>query len=75
MTPSLLHYWMKDTEIPLDIIWINAQQKIIDIAANTPPCEHDPCQIYTAPSPAQYVLEVNAGFAQQHHIQPGMRVS
>lgn len=57
-------FWMKDTLIPLDIIWIDADGTIIDIAS-LQPCEADPCPAYTPQGSAQYVLETNVGLMQQ----------
>ena len=68
-----LSYWMKNTFIPLDIIYINADFEIVDIH-HAVPCEKEPCPYYTSKVPAQYVLEVNAGFAQEKGIEEGSRV-
>ncbi|MEO1436517.1 MAG: DUF192 domain-containing protein [Bacteroidota bacterium] len=64
-------FWMKNTYIPLDIIFVNAQFEIVSIQANTTPLSEA-----SLPSgkPAQYVVEVNAGFCAQHQIQPGVRI-
>lgn len=66
-----LSFWMKNTFLPLDIIFINSAQTIVHIAANTKPFSEEPI-----PSgfPAQFVLEVNAGFCQRHGIAIGSRV-
>ncbi|MBI1936316.1 DUF192 domain-containing protein [Candidatus Woesearchaeota archaeon] len=66
-------FWMKDTLIPLDIIFINKDWKIIDIK-NAVPCKEDPCRLYHSSLPAKYVLEVNAGFAQRNDIEPGDKI-
>ncbi len=36
-------FWMKNTMIPLDIVWIDADGKVLFVSANTPPCTADPC--------------------------------
>lgn len=61
-------FYMKNTDIPLDLIFLNAQNKIVSIAKNA-----QPRNLETIPSeaPAQYVLEVNAGLADQWNLQPG----
>ena len=51
-------FWMKNTLIPLDAIWMDAQGKIVDIQYMTP-CIADPCPTYRPSSPARYVLEIN----------------
>ncbi len=52
-------FWMKNTLIPLDMIFIDEQDKIVKIHRDVPPCEADPCPSYTSP-PARYVLELSA---------------
>ena len=64
-------FWMKNTYIPLDIIFIGADGKIITIAANTTPLSLD-----RIPSNgvARGVLEINGGFAEKLGIKVGDRV-
>ena len=38
-------FWMKDTRIPLDIIWLDFTQRIVHVEKNVPPCQADPCLI------------------------------
>ncbi|MBD3313334.1 DUF192 domain-containing protein [Candidatus Woesearchaeota archaeon] len=64
-------FWMKDTLIPLDIIFISENMTIVDIKHNATPCHEDPCRGYGPEQPAKYVLEVNAGFAEDNAIEPG----
>src|SRR5688500_9478780 len=40
-------FWMKDTLIPLDMIWIDEDRRIVDIMSDVPPCRADPCPSYT----------------------------
>ncbi|MDQ4100609.1 MAG: DUF192 domain-containing protein [Thermoproteota archaeon] len=67
-------FWMKNTLIPLDMIFVSDNSEIVDIIENVPPCEQDPCPIFPSEEPAQYVLEVNAGFVHQNGIQIGDRL-
>ena len=67
-------FWMKNTLIPLDMIFVDDNSEIVDIIENVPPCEQDPCPVYPSEQPAQYVLEVNAGFVQQNAVQVGDRL-
>ena len=64
-------FWMKDTLIPLDIIWIDESKKVIHIAHNVPPCKELPCPTYIPLSKALYILEVNAGYANKLGLQVG----
>ncbi len=61
-------FWMKNTILSLDILFINASGRIVHIAEHTIPYSKDPIpSIY----PAQFVLEVNAGFCREHGITAG----
>jgi uncharacterized membrane protein (UPF0127 family) len=57
-------FWMKNTYIPLDIIFFDANKKFVHVVANAQPCvEIDAvCSTYSADVPVQYVLETQAGF-------------
>jgi len=65
-----LSFWMKNTPLPLDIIFINAAHTIVSIASNTTPFSEKPLP---SGSPAQFVLEVNGGFCQRHGVAVGDR--
>jgi uncharacterized protein len=64
--------WMKNTYIPLDMIFIRADGRILRIAENTEPLS---TKIIPSGGPAKGVLEVIAGTAQKYGIQPGDRVA
>lgn len=53
------------------MIFVDDNSEIVHIIENVPPCEQDPCPSYPSEEPAQYVLEVNAGFVQQNAVQVG----
>jgi len=67
-------FWMKNTLIPLDMVFISADMKVVEIKANIPPCEKDPCSAYNS-KPAKYVLEINAGLAEKKEISVDSIVS
>ena len=67
-------FWMKNTLIPLDIIWISKDKGIIHISKNTPPCSTGPCQSYSPENEALYVLEVNAGLSDKYGFKEGDKV-
>lgn len=72
---SVRNFWMKNTLIPLDMIFIDSEGKVVSIQKNVPPCEDGTsCPVYSSGVPARYVLEINAGLAQVHAIVPGMRM-
>lgn len=66
-------FWMKNTRIPLDMIWIGADQRIAGIRENVPPCTADPCPSYSpgAGIRSRYVLEVAGGVAREHGLKVG----
>lgn len=66
-------FWMKNTLIPLDIIFIN-NNKIVDIKHNAKPCHQDPCPTYNSDNPANQVLEINAGLSKQLNIDIGQNI-
>ncbi len=65
-------FWMKNTSIPLDIIYVGSDKKIVSIAENTKPFSEE-----SIPSMgnAQYVVEVNAGFTKRNNILSGDVIS
>lgn len=68
-------FTMKNTLIPLDMIFVDSSSKIIDIKENVPPCKQEECPGYPSREPAQYVLEVNAGFVQEKGVKIGDRLA
>jgi uncharacterized protein len=72
---SIRTFWMKNTLIPLDMIFISSNLTIVDIVKNAQPCAQDPCQLYESKLPARYVLEVNGGFSEFQNIGEGNTVT
>ena len=64
-------FWMKDTFIPLDIIWIDRNKRIVTIMSDVLPCEIEQCAVYAPDNDALYVLEVNAGVAIELGLKGG----
>lgn len=67
-------FWMKNTMIPLDIIWMDATGAVLFVSAETPPCRSDPCPTYGPPGPAATVLEIGGGMAAREGVRVGSRV-
>lgn len=70
-------FWMKNTPLPLDMVFIGKQRRVVGIVAEARPFTTNPLGVGT---PSQYVLEVNGGFCARHGISTGdavdiMRVS
>lgn len=70
-TDGVYGFWMKNTRIPLDMIWIDANQKVAHVKFNVPPCHVRDCPSYNPGVPARYVLEVAGGEAQRHGLKTG----
>ena len=66
-------FWMKNTLIPLDMIWIDKEMRIVDIK-NAVPCVVEECISYGGEVSASYVLEVNAGFVEEKGLEVGDEV-
>jgi uncharacterized membrane protein (UPF0127 family) len=73
-TEDIYSFWMKNTLIPLDMIWINANLNIVDIQ-KADPCKQDPCPLYVPEKQAQYILELNQGMSLANEIQIGDQCS
>ena len=69
---AIRSFWMKNTVLPLDMIFVNAHDEIVTIHRNTTPYSE---QSYESTKPAKYVVEVNAGYTDRHKIAVGDRVS
>lgn len=67
-----LAYWMKNTKIPLDILYFDDARKLVSKRVDVPPCTlGDRCPNYPSDVPARYVLELNAGEAARLKLQDG----
>lgn len=66
--------WMKNTLIPLDIIWINEEKKVVHIKHNAQPCTNSLCPLIIPNAEASYVLEINGGLAKKYNIKEGQPV-
>ena len=68
-------FWMKNTLISLDLIFIDGNKAVVDVQEGFLPCKRELCESYTSKAKAKYVLEVNAGFAAENSIKDGDVVS
>lgn len=75
--PGRYPYWMYDCKIGLDILWMDAGHRIVEISADTPPCrgKAKTCPNYGGHQTALYVLELPAGSAKMHHLAVGQVVN
>ena len=68
------HFWMKNTMIPLDMIWLDEAGTVLFVSADTPPCKADPCPNYGPDVPARSVLEIAGGKAKAEGVRVGVRL-
>jgi len=68
-------FWMKNTKVALDILWIGPDKKIVYIEENVPTCRQDPCQEYKPGKEALYALELPAGSVKREKLATGMKLA
>ena len=67
-------FWMKNTNIALDILWLGADKRIVHVEENVPGCKQDPCPEYKPNKDALYVLELPAGSVKREKLAKGMKL-
>ena len=67
-------FWMKNTLIPLDLVFLDSAGAVVDLIADVPPCAADPCPSYPPSQPALAVLEIGAGVAAKHSLEIGSTI-
>ncbi len=68
--PGNHRIWMKNTLIPLTVVWVDEGNKVIGVKKLFP-CEYDPCPSYGVSLPSKYILELSSG---NHRLEPGRRI-
>ncbi|MFH1978763.1 MAG: DUF192 domain-containing protein [Candidatus Aenigmatarchaeota archaeon] len=71
---TMRHFWMKNTLIPLDMIFIDSDGEIVHIHKNVQPCKTTICDTYGSNKPAKYVVEVIGGYTDKKGIDIGDKV-
>ncbi|MEZ5365833.1 MAG: DUF192 domain-containing protein [Bryobacterales bacterium] len=70
-TSNIYLFWMLNTLVPLDILWMNEDREVQFISADTPPCQTQVCPTYGPNIASRYVLELAAGEAQRRGLAEG----
>jgi uncharacterized membrane protein (UPF0127 family) len=73
--PGFYSIWMKNTLVPLDLVWMDADFRVVHIERSVPPCRKDPCASYGSLRKANYVLEVQGGSIAPDQLAFGDRIS
>jgi uncharacterized protein len=71
--PGKYSYYMFQVKLPLDIVWLDNQRRIVEIAENVPPCttKASECPNYGGTKEALMVLELPGGYGRKHGIRIG----
>jgi uncharacterized membrane protein (UPF0127 family) len=69
------YFWMKNTLIPLDMVWINGNREIIFISKDVQPCEISQCPLISPEQKVQYVLELNGGTSDKIGLAIGDKIT
>ena len=81
--PGRYPFWMQNCLIPIDIVWLDTEGKVVSVAASVPPCRlaacdppcaSDACPTYGGDEMAKYVLEIPSGYAEPHGVKVGERL-
>ena len=68
-------FWMKNTKIALDILWLGADKRIVHVEENVPGCAKDLCPEYKPNKDALYALELPAGSVKREKLAKGMKLA
>lgn len=69
-------HWMHEVLVPLDMIWMDRDRRIVQLVHNAPPCPgpKEKCLSYGGQYISIYILEVPAGTAARHGLKPGTQL-
>ena len=66
--PTQVYYWMRNMNFPIDMVFIDESNRIVNVYKNVPACTADPCTKYPSVYTIAYALEVNAGFIDSNGV-------
>jgi uncharacterized membrane protein (UPF0127 family) len=71
--PGNYAYWMYQTRIPLDILWLDSHRDIVEMVENAQPCktQASKCEQYGGKEVSAYVLEIGGGMAKKYGLRVG----
>ena len=74
--PSKQGFWMNKMNFPIDIIWLDSNNKVVHIEKQLEPCKlFLACPVYNPEVDSLYVIELRAGFADDHSIKNDMIIN
>lgn len=69
------YFWMENTLIPLDMVWINSSREVVFISRNVQPCLTIQCPLINPGQKVQYVLELNGGTSDAVGLSIGDKIT
>jgi len=72
--PDFHGIWMKNCKFPIDIVWLDGEARVVQVAQRVPPCKAEPCPVYQPLQRASYVVELNAGQAAKEKAVLGSKL-
>ena len=76
-TENYYSFWMPDMNFPIDIVWLDSEYKVVDVAKNVEPMpelEQKNLPMYVNKEPAMYAVEFNAGFFDLNNLALGQKI-
>jgi uncharacterized membrane protein (UPF0127 family) len=75
-TPGYYPYWTYRTLIPLDIVWMDSERRILQMVLDAKPCGPPArqCPQYICAKPFRYVLELGGGMAKKYGLEVGQKM-
>ncbi len=67
-------FWMKEMTFAIDILFLQADGTVANVALKAPPCKQAVCPVYQSNGPVTHVLEVPAGWSERHAVSAGTRL-
>lgn len=71
---AVVNFWMKNTRMPLDLLYFDVRGRLVELHRDTPPCTTAQCPTYPSRGAVRYVLEIAGGEAARRGIRPGARL-
>ena len=74
--PSKQGFWMNKMNFPIDIIWLDSNNKVVHIEKKLEPCKiFLACPVYNPQVDSLYVIELRSGFTDDHSMKEGMIIN
>jgi uncharacterized protein len=71
-----IRLWTREYRVPVDMIWVDQEFKIVSYETDIPPCDKDPCPVYTpADGRAPYAIMLAAGMVRKQGLQVGEKLN